>query len=401
VWCDDGRIVVISADPADAPSGTFDRSVDASGRIVIPGFVNSHLHPDKSLLGDYFDHAEMTLEESIQLTWKFKSERTPEEISERASLAIRECVIAGCTTVRAFCDVDKVGKLTPYRGLKLMKEKVRGLCDIQIVAFPQEGLLRPRGDVELLRSALKEGADVVGGLTNYERTPAKMRRHIDLVMDLAQEFDVDVHVLADMTDDPAARALEYLAEQTVDRGWEGRVTASHCTALASYDHIHAEVVIEMVKEAGISISANPHVTMLWGEHGRDRGNIRRGCTRIEELLDAGANVCAGQDDIDDPYYPFGRGDQLEVAWFFAHVARLSTIQGIRKALDAVTVNSARALRLEGYGTEPGCRADLVVLEGRSLREAMRLQLPRAFVIKDGRVIVEHTLNRVVADSIGP
>jgi cytosine/creatinine deaminase len=216
-------------------------------------------------------------------------------------------------------------------------------------------------------------------------------------MGLAQEFDVDVHVLADMTDDPAARALEYLAEQTIDLGWQGRVTASHCNALASYDHIHAETVIELVKEADISICANPHVTMLWGEHGRDRGNIRRGCTRIEELLEAGANVCSGQDDIDDPYYPFGKGDQLEVSYFFAHVARLHTPAGLRQAIDAVTTNAARALRLADYGADVGSRADLVVLEGRTLREAMRLQLPRPFVIKDGRVVVEHTVDRKVLE----
>ena len=333
----------------------------------------------------------------MSFTWSLKSERTVDQIAERATDAIRECLVAGNTTVRAFCDVDKVGELNPLRGLLAMREGLRGLVDVQIVAFPQEGLLRPRGDVGLLREALRMGADVVGGLTNYERTPDKMRKHVDLVMDVAQEFDVDVHILADMTDDPAARALEYLAEQTIDRGWQERVSASHCNALSSYDHVHAEVVIELVKEAGISICSNPHVTMMWGEHGRDRGNIRRGCTRIEELLEAGANVCAGQDDIDDPYYPLGRGDQLEVAWFFAHAARLSTTDGLRTALDAVTVNAARALRLEGYGLSPGCRADLVVLDGSTLKEAMRLQLPRPYVIKDGRVVVEQRLEQVIAE----
>ena len=396
VWCDDGRIVGVSEDVAAVPDGPFEREIDLAGNMLVPGFVNPHLHPDKSLTGDLLDRSGTTLEDSLSFTWDLKSKRTVEQIADQATEAIRECLIAGNTTVRAFCDVDKVGELNPLRALLEMRERMRGLVDIQIVAFPQEGLLRPRGDVGLLREALEMGADVVGGLTNYERTPDKMRQHVDLVMDIAQEFDVDAHLLADMTDDPAARALEYLAEQTIERGWHDRVVASHCTALTSYDHIHAEVVIELVKEAGISICSNPHVTMMWGEHAHDRGNIRRGCTRIEDLLEAGANVCSGQDDMDDPYYPLGRGDQLEVAWFFSHAARLNTLDGLRTALDAVTVNGARALRLESYGLEPGCRADLVALDGYTLKEAMRRQLPRPYVVKDGRVVVEHRLERSVA-----
>jgi cytosine deaminase len=320
-----------------------------------------------------------------------------EEIAERSARAVVECLVGGSTVVRAFADVDRIGGLTPVQGLIEMRERLRGLVDVQVVAFPQEGLLRPEGDIALLRESMSLGADLLGGLPWYERSDEDARRHVDLVMDLAAELDVDVHMLADDTDDPTSRSLEYLALQTIERGWQGRVAASHCGALAAYDHTHAERVIELVREADISICSNPHISLVL-DGLRDRGLIRRGITRVAELLDAGVNVCSGQDDIDDPYYPLGRGDQLEVASFVAHVARLTSPPGLRTSLDMVTVNAARALRLGRYGANVGCRADLVALDGRSPREALRLQLPRPFVVKDGNVVVEHRLERSMAPS---
>lgn len=193
-------------------------------------------------------------------------------------------------------------------------------------------------------------------------------------MDLAQEFDVDVHMLADGTDDPTSRSLEYLALQTIERGWRGRVCASHCGALAAYEHTHATKVIDLVREAEITICSNPQISLVL-DGLRDRGLIRRGITRTVELLEAGVNVMTAQDDIDDLYYPSGRGDQLEFTSFVAHVPRLTTPEGIRTCIDMVTTNAARALRLDWYGLAVGKRADLVVLDGRHPREALRLQRP--------------------------
>jgi cytosine deaminase len=366
VWCDDGLVAGTAAEASEVPTAAFDRTIDLDGRLLLPAFVNPHLHPDKSLLGDRLARSGATLEEAVRFTWEFKRHGSVEEIAKRSAEAIRECLMAGSTVVRAFADVDRIGGLKPVQGLIEMRERLRGVVDVEVVAFPQEGLLRPEGDVGLLREALRLGADLVGGLPWYERSDEHARRHVDLVMDLAAEFDVDVHMLADDTDDPTSRSLEYLALQAIERGWQSRVTASHCGALASYDHTHARRVIDLVAEARISICSNPHISLvLDGLH--DRGLIRRGITRVAELLDAGVNVCSGQDDIDDPYYPLGRGDQLEIASFVAHVVRLTTPAGLRTCLDMVTVNAAQALRLERYGTTPGCRADFVVLEGRTPR----------------------------------
>jgi cytosine/creatinine deaminase len=240
----------------------------------------------------------------------------------------------------------------------------------------------------------------VGGLPWYERSDELVRKHVDLVMGLAVELDRDVHFLADDTDDPTSRSLEYIALRTIEVGWHGRVTASHCGALSSYDHTHAERVIALVKEAEVTICSNAHISLVM-DGTRDRGLIRRGTTRVRELVDAGVNVCAGQDDIDDPYYPFGRGDQLEVASFAAHVARFTKADEIEYSLRMVTYNAARALRLDSYGLEVGCRADIVILEGKSLREAMRMQLPRPYVVKDGRVVAETRLDRKVAQARDP
>ena len=299
--------------------------------------------------------------------------------------------------MRLFADVDRIGELRPVSALVKVREELRGLVDVQVVAFPQEGLLRPEGDIGLLRNAMTVGADVVGGLPWYERSDQHVRRHVDLVMELASELDRDVHFLADDTDDPTSRSLEHIALRTIELGWQGRVTASHCGALAAYDHTHAERVIALVKEAGVSICTNPHISLVM-DGVRDRGLIRRGTTRVAELLEAGVNVCSGQDDIDDPYYPFGRGDQLEVAAFVAHVVRLTKKAQISQCLRMVTDNAARALRLERYGVGVGCRADLVVLEGRTPREALRLQAPRPYVIKAGKVVAETQVVRTLAGS---
>ncbi|MPZ68177.1 MAG: amidohydrolase family protein [Actinobacteria bacterium] len=363
-------------------------TIDAEGNLVVSGFVNPHLHPDKSLLGDSLPRSGHSLEEAVRFTWRFKEEGTVQEIAERSRRAVLECVAAGSTAVRAFADVDTIGGLKPVEGLLEMKERLQEVVAVQVVAFPQEGLFRPGGDIGLLREAMAAGADVVGGMPWFEYSDELARRHIDACMDLAQELDRDVHMLCDDTDDPTSRTLEYLAVQTIERGWHGRVSASHCGALAAYDHTQAARVIDLVRSADITIVSNPHISLVL-DGLRDRGLVRRGITRVTELLGAGVNVASGQDDIDDPYYPFGRGDQLEVMSFMAHVAQLTDGPGLRNCLDMVTVNAARAMGLSDYGLETGNVADLVVLRGMHLREAMRRQAPRRAVVRAGRIVARH------------
>jgi cytosine deaminase len=245
-----------------------------------------------------------------------------------------------------------------------------------------------------MEQAMELGADVVGGLPWYERLDRHVHEHIDFCLELAARTGKDVHMLADDTDDPTSRSLEYLAVKTIETGYQGRVTASHCGALAAYDDNHAARVIQLVKEAGITISSNTQISLVLDGR-NDRGLVRRGITRVGELLDAGVNVISAQDDVNDPYYPFGKPDQLEVAQYTAHVAQLTYPPQLETVLDMVTVNAARAMRLEGYGTEPGDRADLVLVEAPTVREALRLIPPRRLVFCGGRLVAESRLESVL------
>jgi cytosine/creatinine deaminase len=194
-------------------------------------------------------------------------------------------------------------------------------------------------------------------------------------------------MLVDDTDDPYSRTLEYLAVRTAEEGWQGRVSASHCGALAAYDHTHAEKVIGLVKEAGLTIFSNTQISLVMDGR-NDRGLIRRGTTRIKELLAAGVNVASAQDDVNDPYYPFGKPDQLEVGQYTAHVGHLTYPSELETVFDMVTTSPARALRLPDYGIEPGRRADLVLIEAPNVRDAFRLLPPRRAVFYGGRLVAE-------------
>jgi cytosine deaminase len=383
-----GRIETVGSRLAEAPL-----VIDAAGGLVTPGFVNLHLHADKALLGEVMrPNVSGTLPEAIEITNEFKRAYDPEEVARRAGRVLEEGVQNGTTFFRLFADVGTVGGLRAAQGLLLARERQRDLCRIQVVAFPQEGLLRDPGAAELLEEAIKQGCDVVGGLPWYEYTDADARAHIDACFDLAVRHDRDVHMLVDDTDDPNSRTLEYLAWKTMREGFHGRVTASHCGAMAGYNDVYAAKVIDMVATAGITISVNAHINLVCSAR-LDREPRRRGIARVKELLARGVNVISSQDDVNDPYYPFGKPDQLEVALLMAHVAQLTLPHELEQVFDMVTVNAARAARLDDYGIAPGRRADLVVIDAPSIHEALRNQPPRRHVIKDGQEVARATLLR--------
>lgn len=373
--------------------GSARAEVDAGGRLLAPGFVNLHLHADKALLGEVMrPNVSGTLPEAIEITNEFKRAYDPKEVAARAVRVLEEGVGHGTTFVRLFADVGTIGGLRAAQGLLLAREQMRGLCRVEVVAFPQEGILRDPGAAELLDAALSEGCDVVGGLPWYEYTDADAREHIDICFRLATRHRRDIHMLVDDTDDPNSRSLEYLAWKTMREGWQGRVTASHCGAMAAYNDVYAAKVIDMVVAAGITISVNAHINLVCS--GRiDREPRRRGIARVKELLARGVNVISSQDDVNDPYYPFGKPDQLEVALMMAHTAQLTMPQELEVVFDMVTTNAARAARLEDYGIAPGRRADLVVVDAPSVHEALRTQPVRRHVFAEGREVARATLSR--------
>jgi len=377
-----GKIAAIAPRlPARAPV-----EIDAAGRLVTPPLVNPHVHLDKALLGEVMrPNVSQTLEEAIAITWDFKRAYTEAEIVKRAGAVVEMAVRQGTLVIRAFADVDTVGGLMPVKGLLATRERYKNLVRMEVVAFPQEGILRNPGTEALMREAMALGADVVGGLPWYEMTDADARTHIDIAFDIAKSRDADIHMLVDDTDDANSRSLEYLAVKTMREGYAGRVSASHCGALAAYNQIYAEKVIGLVKEAGVTIVSNPHISLVLAGR-RDHEPVRRGITRVRELLRAGVNVASGQDDVNDPYYPFGRASQLEVALFMAHTAHLSYPDELETVFDMVTVNAARALRLESYGLKVGSDGDMLVWNAATVKELLTAQLPPACVIRGGKLL---------------
>jgi cytosine deaminase len=380
---------IVAVEPSVSAPAT--REIEAGGRLVTPPLVNPHVHLDKALLGDVMrPNRSQTLPEAIEITWDFKRAYTEQDIVERAGAVIEMAVREGTLVVRAFADVDTVGGLMPVRGLLAARARYRHLVTMEIVAFPQEGILRDPGTETLLREAMALGADVVGGLPWYEMTDEDARRHVDVVFAIARERDADIHMLVDDTDDPNSRSLEYLAVKTKCERYGGRVSASHCGALAAYNPTYAAKVIGLVKEAGISIVSNPHISLVLAGR-RDAEPVRRGITRVRELVRAGVNVASGQDDVNDPYYPFGRASQLEVALFMAHTAHLTYPDELETVFDMVTINAARAMRLPRYGLAPGDAGDLLVWDAGTVKEALARQRPPAHVVRGGVDVARTTI----------
>jgi cytosine/creatinine deaminase len=373
-----------------APSADDDSAaeIDADGRLVSPAFVQPHIHLDKALVGPSLPpNRTGTLREAIALLHASKRAATVEEVRERAGRVIRAAVLAGTTALRSHVDVDTIGGLTPLRGVLAARADHADLCEIQLVAFPQEGLERDPGAAELMGQAMRAGADVVGGMPHWEASVPAARRHIERCLDLAVRHDADVDMHVDETDDPASRTFELLLEGAERRGWAERTTAGHLCAMAAWEDSYAAALIARAAAAGVKVVTNPPTNlMLQGRE--DAEPRRRGIPRVKELLAAGVTVAAGQDCVDDAFYPFGNADPLQVALIVAHAAQLGTPAEIAAALRMVTDDAARVLRLPDYGIAPGARADLVVLDAETERDALREQAPRRWVVHRGRVVAE-------------
>lgn len=381
---DGGRYAEIA--PAVTVRGA--REAEAGGRLLTPAFVDPHIHLDKALVAEEVrPNRSGTLREAIEILWERKAAYTVEEIVRRAGRVIESAVLTGTTRMRTHVDVDTIGELRPLEGVSAARERYRDLVDLEIVAFPQEGVVRDPGTEELLAQAVAAGADLIGGMPHSEASPADSRRHIEICFEIATRYDRDIDMHVDETDDPASRTLEILADLTLANGYQGRVTAGHTCALAAYPDDYARRVIAKLGRAGVHMITNPATNLML--QGRlDRQPIRRGITRVKELLEAGVNVAMGQDCVKDTFYPFGRADMLEVALITAHAAHMSLPLEVETVFAMATTNAARVLRIADYAVEVGHRADFVLLDAPTPAEAIRLQAPRRLVIRHGRVVAE-------------
>jgi cytosine deaminase len=327
-----------------------------------------------------------TLLEGIQLWSELKPHLTVEAIKARALEFCRWAIARGSLAVRSHVDICD-DELLAVEALLEVKQEIAPFLDLQLVAFPQDGFLRyPQARENLLR-ALDKGVDVVGGIPHFERTMAEGAQSVKELCEIAAERGLPVDMHCDETDDPLSRHVESLAYETQRLSLRGRVTGSHLTSMHSMDNYYVSKLMPLMRESGLHVVANPLINItLQGRH--DSYPKRRGMTRVKELIAAGINVAMGHDCVMDPWYSLGSHDMLEVAHMGLHVGQMTGTAEMLSCFDAVTRNAAKVMGLEGYGLEPGCHADLVVLQASDPIEALRLKPARLYVVRRGRLIAE-------------
>ncbi len=376
------RIAAVERLPDDVAAGEV---IDATGDLVSPPFVDPHFHMDATLsYGQPRINASGTLLEGIALWGELREIATVEAMVARALDYCDWAVSMGLLAIRSHVDTTP-DHLNTVTALLEVREKVRDYIDLQLVAFPQDGLYRaPNGRANLIR-ALDRGVDVVGGIPHFERTMEEGARSVRDLCTIAAERGLPVDLHCDETDDPLSRHVETLAQEVSRHGLEGRAAGSHLTSMHSMDNYYVSKLLPLIAEAGGAAIPNPLINIvLQGRH--DSYPRRRGLTRVKEMQAQGITVGWGQDCVRDPWYSLGTADMLDVAFMGLHVAQMTHPDEMRRSYDMVTVENARILGLRDYGLEPGCQASLVVLDAGDPVEALRLRPARLAVISKGGVV---------------
>ena len=386
IGIEEGSVVALG-DDVGAESA---REIDAGGMLVTESFVNPHLHlckvytldrMDELALADYHGGQMGKAMNAIELAARVKADYDEEWIVPNARKAVALAALHGNTHIRAFADVDTKAGLVGVKSLLRVRDEFAGTVDLQVVAFAQDGLVREPGASALMREAMELGADVVGGIPWIEFTEADEQAHVDEIFDLAVEFDKPVSMLVDDAGDPGLRTLEMMATQTIERGWHGRSLAHHARAMALYPKPYLQKVAALLKAAEMGVVTDPHTGPLH--------------LRVRELLEEGALVCLGQDDISDAYYPLGRNSMLEVAFLAVHLLWMTTAAEMEKVYSMVTTDAATAMGLEGFRLEVGGAAHLVVLDQPDIREALRNHARPKHVVSHGRLIDAPAMQAIV------
>lgn len=383
----DGRITELGPDL----DRTATEQIDAAGRAVLPGFVEPHLHMDKALLYRRQPTRDGTLEEAIRLTGKLKGEQDREDVLERSRAVLDMAVRAGTVAIRVHPDVDPLQGLLGVETALELQQEYDDLLDLQIVAFPQEGIVKSAGTLDLMTEAMKMGASVVGGCPYNEPDWEKTKEHIKHVFDLAERFDAPVDMHADFADDTSDQRFAsagYIAEQALQRGYRSRVSLGHVTSLSSLTPEDAKPVIDLLREADVHIVTLPATDMYLGGR-KDRTNQRRGLTPVHLLRDSGVNVTFSSNNVRNAFTPFGKADPLLIANLLAHAAQFGTPHSQAEVLRMATHDAARSIGIgASYGVAAGKAADLVVFDCDRVDDIL-LDIPvRHWVVKRGRITVE-------------
>ena len=380
---DNGRIAAVA--PALQAKGA--REIDAAGNLLSAPFVDAHFHMDAALsYGLPRVNQSGTLLEGIALWGELKPQLTQEALVQRALHYCDWAVARGLLAIRSHVDVCD-DRLLAVEALLEVKRRVSPYLDLQLVAFPQDGVLRSPGALGNLKRAIAMGVDVVGGIPHFERTMAEGAESVRILCEFAADKGLRVDMHCDESDDPLSRHIETLAYHTQRLGLHGRVAGSHLTSMHSMDNYYVSKLLPLIREAGVAAIANPLINItLQGRH--DGYPKRRGMTRVPEMLAQGIPVAFGHDCVLDPWYSLGSGDMLEVAHMGLHVAQMTGQEAMRACFQAVTETPAAILGLDGYGLQPGCHADLVLLDAGDPVEAIRLRAARLLVLRRGSIVAE-------------
>lgn len=386
----DGQIDrVVDAGTADPSAVDHERHHDAAGRLVTPPLIEPHLHLDATLTaGSPRWNESGTLSEGISIWAEYKEDLAYDGVLKRAEECVEWLAANGVTRVRTHADTTEPS-LTGVEALLDLRDRVEDIVDLQVVAFPQDGIFTDPAHEDLFEEAVRMGADVVGGIPHNERTREEGIADVETAMEIADRYDrpADLHI--DETDDPGSRFTEVLAAEAEDRGYGHRTTASHATAMHSYPNPYASKLIARLAESGVSVITNPpDNSVLQGRY--DDYPRRRGHTRVDELRAAGVTVGLGHDSVLDPWYHYGVADPLEAAHVLIHYAHMSGRSDVSALWEMLTEANAAIFGVdEGeYGIQEGARGSLVVHDAANGFEALRLRPPRRLVIRDGEPIAE-------------
>ena len=379
-----GRIAAIRERGQMAAAAT---ELDAEGSLLSPPLVDPHVHMDAVLtVGEPRYNESGTLIEGIQTWAERKPSLTHEDVKLRALEAIRWEVAQGTGLIRSHVDVCDPN-LVALKALLELRDEVRDIVDLRLIAFPQDGILSFPNGKELMREAMRLGCDVIGGIPHYEWTRDDGVEEVHFIFDLARETGAPIDLHCDETDDEQSRFLEVVAARAIRDGMQGRVVAGHTTAMASYNDNYAFKLIQILKRAGVTIVANPLDNIVL--QGRfDTYPKRRGMTRVKELDAAGINVACGHDSIMDPWYPLGRGSMLDALSMLVHVGQMTGRTELFRAYEMVTTNPARAAEVEGWRIAEGNPANFVIFDCPDEAEAIRLQPAARWVVRGGQVVAE-------------
>ena len=382
IGCRDGRIVAIGP-LAGHPAA---REIACEGRAVTPGLVDAHVHLDKALLSDRAPSHEGSLAEALRVTAEAKRSFTREDILARARRVLDMAVRQGTTAMRSHAEVDPIIGLMSFEALSSLKREYAPAIDLQLCAFAQEGILKSPGTESLLREALRAGADLVGGVPYVDPDP---RRHIDIVFDLAAEFGVDADFHADFFDEPRHLHARYIAEQTVRRGWQGRVALGHVSEMAALPPDEQDALARTLAAAGVAVIVLP-ATDLYLMGRKDVRSPRRGLAPVKRLLAAGVTVAAATNNVRNAFTPVGTAGLPLMGFLLSVGAHMGTGPELSEVLGMLTAHPARILGIRDYGVGEGSRADLVVWETERVETVASALCPCRLVVKAGRLAIEHT-----------